>query len=93
MAEITPRTKKREKRTRTPSFPLPKRGFTAEESAHYCGVPVKTIYEAKRPKADPEARGRFPVPGVKRGKTWLFERQDLDNFLNQVFSEKDKGSE
>jgi len=66
-----------------------KRGFRLSEAAEYCGIPEKTIYEAKRRGSNKEARARFPVPGVKRGKCWLFERKDLDHWLDQVF--KDKG--
>jgi len=65
-----------------------KRGFSLKEAADYCGIPVKTIYEAKRRGATGEARARFPVPGVKRGKTWLFDRKDLDTWLDEVFVEK-----
>jgi hypothetical protein len=65
-----------------------KRGFALQEAATYCGIPAKTIYEAKRRKATEEAKARFPVPGVKRGKTWLFERRDLDAWLDEVFGAK-----
>jgi len=65
-----------------------KRGFTLQEAASYCGVNPKTIYEAKRRKATKEGKARFPVPGVKRGKIWLFERKDLDAFLDEVFRAK-----
>jgi hypothetical protein len=65
-----------------------KRGYNLSEAATYCGIPRKTIYEAKRRRATEEARARFPVPGVKRGKCWLFEREDLDQWLNQVFKDK-----
>jgi predicted DNA-binding transcriptional regulator AlpA len=65
-----------------------KRGFKLNEAAAYCGIPEKTIYEAKRRGATEEAKARFPVPGVKRGKCWLFERRDLDQWLNQVFKDK-----
>jgi predicted DNA-binding transcriptional regulator AlpA len=65
-----------------------KRGFSLNEAAQYCGIPVKTIYEAKRRRSTKEARDRFPVPGVKRGKTWLFDRKDLDAWLDDVFKDK-----
>ena len=65
-----------------------KRGFNLQEAADYCGVNPKTIYEAKRRRATKESRARFPVPGVKRGKTWLFERKDLDAWLDEVFKGK-----
>ena len=65
-----------------------KRGFSLKEAADYCGIPVKTIYEAKRRRATGEARARFPVPGVKRGKTWLFAKEDLDAWLDEIFAEK-----
>jgi Helix-turn-helix domain len=88
-------TRKRDKRTRIPSFPLPKRGFTLEEAAYYCGVPAKTIYEAMRnpDRANDrekvlEARARFPVRGVKRGKSWIFQKSDLDSWLDTVFAEQ-----
>ena len=68
---------------------MPKRGFTVTEAAQYCGISPKTIYEAKRRKASEEAKARFPVPGVKRGKTWLFERHDLDGWLDEVFATKE----
>jgi hypothetical protein len=68
---------------------MPKRGFTVTEAANYCGIPVKTIYEAKRRKATDKAKARFPVPGVKRGKTWLFDKVDLDAWLNEVFRDKE----
>jgi hypothetical protein len=91
MEELT--TRKREKRTRIPAFPLPKRGFSLEEAAYYTGVPAKTIYEAMRnpDRANDrekvlEARGRFPVRGVKRGKSWIFQKADLDSWLDVVFS-------
>jgi excisionase family DNA binding protein len=67
---------------------MPKRGFTVQEAADYCGIPAKTIYEAKRRKATDEAKSRFPVKGVKRGKTWLFERRDLDKWLDELFKDK-----
>jgi hypothetical protein len=67
---------------------MPKRGFSLQESAVYCGLRAKTIYEAKRRGATEEAKARFPVPGVKRGKTWLFERKDLDAWLDTVFKDK-----
>jgi predicted DNA-binding transcriptional regulator AlpA len=66
-----------------------KRGFALQEAATYCGIPAKTIYEAKRKRATDEAKARFPVPGVKRGKTWLFERTDLDAWLDEVFKAKE----
>jgi len=88
-------SRKREKRTRVPTYPLPKRGFTLEEAAFYCGVPAKAIYESMRnpDRANDrekvlEAQARFPVRGVKRGKSWLFEKSDLDSWLDTVFSEK-----
>jgi predicted DNA-binding transcriptional regulator AlpA len=65
-----------------------KRGFSLKEAADYCGIPLKTIYEAKRRGATGEARTRFPVPGVKRGKAWLFDRKDLDAWLDKIFTEK-----
>jgi hypothetical protein len=65
-----------------------KRGFSLKEAADYCGIPVKTIYEAKRRGATGEARARFPVSGVKRGKTWLFDRKDLDAWLDELFTDK-----
>jgi len=68
---------------------IPKRGFSLAEAADYCGIPVKTIYEGKRRRASKEAKVRFPVPGVKRGKTWLFERKDLDAWLDEVFKHKE----
>jgi len=67
---------------------LPKRAFSVLEAATYCGIPPKTIYEAKRRQATEDAKNRFPVPGVKRGKTWLFERSDLDAWLDEVFRGK-----
>ena len=92
--------KKRKKRTRIPAFPLPKRGFTLEEAAYYTAVPAKTIYDAMRnpdrvndKEKVLEARARFPVRGVKRGKAWLFEKKDLDAWLDQVFSEKEQRGE
>jgi predicted DNA-binding transcriptional regulator AlpA len=57
---------------------MPKRGFSLREAANYCGLPVKTIYLAKARRATP------PVPGVKRGKAWLFLREDLDKWLNEL---------
>lgn len=66
----------------------PKRGFTLNQAAEYCGIPSKTIYEAKRRGASEESRLRFPVPGVKRGKAWLFDREDLDKWLDEIFKEK-----
>jgi len=94
MAE-TETIRKRAKRTRVPSFPLPKRGFTLDEAAFYCGLPAKTIYEAMRdptrvrdPEKVLEARARFPVRGVKRGKSWVFQRSDLDSWLDSLFAEK-----
>ena len=63
---------------------VPKRGFTLGQAAEYCGIPTKTIYEAKRRGASKEAKFRFPVPGVKRGKTWLFEQKDLDAWLDEI---------
>jgi hypothetical protein len=65
-----------------------KRGFTVREAASYCGIPEKAIYEAKRRGASLEGMARFPVPGVKRGKTWLFDRKDLDAWLDELFTEK-----
>jgi predicted DNA-binding transcriptional regulator AlpA len=65
-----------------------KRGFALREAASYCGIPKKTIYEAKRRGASLEAKARFPVPGVKRGKAWLFDRKDLDAWLDKIFAEK-----
>jgi hypothetical protein len=65
-----------------------KRAFGLREAAEYCGIPEKTIYEAKRRGATKEAKARFPVEGVKRGKYWMFERKDLDAFLDQVFKNK-----
>jgi len=65
-----------------------KRGFSLKEAADYCGIPPKTIYEAVRRGATAEAKTRFPVPGVKRGKTWLFQRKDLDAWLDELFTEK-----
>lgn len=69
-------------------YQMPKRGFTVQEAAVYCGLPPKTIYEAKRRRANPEARARFPVPGVKRGKMWLFDKKDLDAWLDELFTGK-----
>jgi predicted DNA-binding transcriptional regulator AlpA len=65
-----------------------KRGFSLKEAADYCGIPDKTIYEAKRRGASLEGKARFPVPGVKRGKTWLFEKEDLDAWLDEIFADK-----
>jgi hypothetical protein len=70
------------------SSKITKRGFSLSEAAMYCGIPEKTIYESKRRGATAAARARFPVPGVKRGKCWLFERSDLDHWLDQVFKGK-----
>lgn len=63
---------------------IPKRGFSLREAANYCGLPVKTIYLAKSRRATPEEIARFPVPGVKRGKAWLFLREDLDKWLDEL---------
>lgn len=73
---------------KTRVYLMPKRGFTVAEAANYCGIPPKTIYEAKRKRANAGARARFPVPGTKRGKTWLFEKKDLDAWLDEVFRDK-----
>jgi len=67
---------------------MPKRGFSLVEAAAYCGIPPKTIYEAKRRGASEDARARFPVRGVKRGKMWLFDRKDLDRWLDELFKQK-----
>lgn len=67
---------------------MPKRGFSLQEAANYCGIPVKTIYSAKSRRAKPEEIARFPVPGVKRGKAWLFLREDLDKWLNELAKKK-----
>ncbi|UCG11523.1 MAG: helix-turn-helix domain-containing protein [Deltaproteobacteria bacterium] len=62
----------------------PKRGFSLTEAANYCGIPAKTIYSAKSRRAKSEERARFPVLGIKRGKQWLFLREDLDRWLNEL---------
>ena len=67
---------------------MPKRGFSLREAANYCGIPVKTIYSAKSRKATLGEKARFPVPGVKRGKAWLFLREDLDKWLNELAKKK-----
>ena len=82
-------TKGKPKRDLRPTIlQLPKRAFSTLEAATYCGIPVKTIYEAKRRGAKEAARSRFPVPAVKRGKTWLFDQEDLDAWLDELFTEK-----
>lgn len=65
-----------------------KRGFTVKEAASYLGIPAKTIYEAKRRGATEESKARFNVLAVKRGKTWLFERKDLDSWADRIFEDK-----
>jgi len=67
---------------------MPKRGFSLQEAANYCGIPVKTIYSAKSRRAKPDEIARFPVPGVKRGKAWLFLREDLDKWLDELAKKK-----
>jgi hypothetical protein len=69
-------------------YMIPKRGFSVVQAAEYCGIRPKTIYEAKRRGASEDARARFPVKGVKRGKTWLFDRKDLDRWLDELFKQK-----
>jgi hypothetical protein len=82
-------TKRKPKRDLRPIIlQLPKRAFSTLEAATYCGIPIKTIYEAKRRGATEEAKARFPVDGVKRGKSWLFEQKDLDAWLDVLFTEK-----
>lgn len=82
-------TKGKPKRDLRPTIlQLPKRAFSTLEAATYCGIPIKTIYEAKRRGATEEARSRFPVKGVKRGKSWVFEQNDLDAWLDEIFMEK-----
>jgi predicted DNA-binding transcriptional regulator AlpA len=66
----------------------PKRGFSLAEAANYCGIPAKTIYSAKSRRAGPEERARFPVPGIKRGKQWMFLKEDLDKWLDQLAKDK-----
>ena len=61
-----------------------KRLFTVGEAAHYCAVSPKRIYNALRRGATSEERKLFPVPAKRHGKSWYFERKDLDKYADSI---------
>jgi hypothetical protein len=57
-----------------------KRLFSIEETAEYLGIASKTI----RNRVGPRSPNPFPVKHKKIGKRVLFDRNDLDTFVDSL---------
>jgi hypothetical protein len=61
-----------------------KRLYTVAEAAVYLGVSPKRIYNALRRQATKKEKALFPVKAKRRGKSWSFERCDLDKYADSI---------
>jgi predicted DNA-binding transcriptional regulator AlpA len=54
--------------------------LSVEQAARFLGIAPKTL----RNRIGPRAKHPFPVRPKKIGKRVLFDRKDLDNFVNSL---------
>jgi predicted DNA-binding transcriptional regulator AlpA len=54
--------------------------LNVEQAARFLGIAPKTL----RNRIGPRAKHPFPVRPKKIGKRVLFDRRDLDNFVNSL---------
>jgi excisionase family DNA binding protein len=59
---------------------MPKRLFRVQEAAQYLGLAPRTIYNGIAPKS----KQPFPVRFKKQGKVILFEKKDLDEYVDSL---------
>ncbi|MBW1692146.1 MAG: helix-turn-helix domain-containing protein [Deltaproteobacteria bacterium] len=59
---------------------IPKRLFRVQEAAEYLGLAPRTIYNGIAPKS----KQPFPVRFKKLGKVILFEKRDLDEYVDSL---------
>ena len=57
-----------------------KRLFRVQEAAQYLGLAPRTIYNGIAPKS----KQPFPVRFKKQGKVILFEKRDLDEYVDNL---------
>jgi len=59
---------------------IPKRLFRVPEAAVYLGLAPRTIYNGIAPRS----KQPFPVRFKKQGKVILFEKKDLDEYVDSI---------
>jgi len=59
---------------------ITKRLLNAEETAHYLGISIKTLYNQTGPKA----KKRLPIRVKRIGKLLKFDIQELDAFIDSL---------
>ena len=59
---------------------IPKRLFRVPEAAAYLGLAPRTLYNGIAPKS----KQPFPVRFKKQGKVILFEKKDLDEYVDSL---------
>ncbi len=57
--------------------------LSVDQSAQYIGIAPKTL----RSRLGPKAKNPFPVRPKKIGRRVLFDRKDLDTFIDQLACE------
>jgi len=58
----------------------PKRLFRVAEAAQYLGLAPRTLYNGIAPKS----KTPFPIKFKKQGKLVLFEKKDLDAYIDSI---------
>jgi len=62
------------------SYGYPKRLLSVEETAHYLGISVRTIYNSTHRKS----KIKFPIKFKRIGKLIKFDIHDLDSYINSI---------
>jgi len=60
--------------------PVTRRLMSAEETAHYLGISVKTLYNQTGPKA----KKKLPIKVKRIGKLLKFDRNEVDQFIDAL---------